>query len=364
MDARNCRSAACAASLLALLSGGLLTLELNAATYRTTNFTVDAPSPYLARQIGDAAEQFRRQLAIEWLGHELPAWEEQCPIKAVIRRGAGGETSFFFTGNRVHGWKMYIQGSPQRMLDSVLPHEVTHTIFATHFRRPVPRWADEGACTTVEHPDEIARIEGKLIEFLKTRRGIRFSDMMWMKKYPQDYMPLYAQGHSLAAYLIGLSGKHKFIRFLEDGMRDENWPQAIQEHYRFANLTELQDGWLEWVRAGRPALNSPNSPSILVASASAESRPLGGGHQKLARTSDASRSQVASGSERATTLEAAPAARVSKLPDRALAISAAQAEATPKGSTVIFEWRKPRLPRPHASAAAVKPLASTATRRF
>ena len=61
---------------------------------------------------------------------------------------------------------MSIQGSRQRILDSVLPHEVTHTIFASHFRQPLPRWADEGACTTVEHASERAKQEKMLIEFL------------------------------------------------------------------------------------------------------------------------------------------------------------------------------------------------------
>jgi hypothetical protein len=215
---------------------------------------VEAPSPQLATKLAEAAEEYRKSLAVEWLGHELPPWEERCPIDASIQRGAGGETSFYFTRGRVHGWKMKIQGSPERMLDSVLPHEVTHTIFATHFGCPLPRWADEGACTTVEHPGEVARMEGELIKFLKTRRGIRFSDMMWMKQYPRDFMPLYAQGHSVAAYLIGLEGKQVFVRFLEDGLIDDNWPRAAKKHYGYANLAEMQEQWLGWVRAGRPLL--------------------------------------------------------------------------------------------------------------
>ncbi len=70
------------------------------------------------------------------------------------------------------------------MLDSVLPHEVTHTIFASHFRRPLPRWADEGACTTVEHPSERTKQQQMLIEFLHTNRGIPFHPMFAMKEYP------------------------------------------------------------------------------------------------------------------------------------------------------------------------------------
>ena len=61
---------------------------------------------------------------------------------------------------------MHIQGSRERILDSVLPHEITHTIFATHFGRPLPRWADEGACTTVEHVSEKAKQDNFLIQFL------------------------------------------------------------------------------------------------------------------------------------------------------------------------------------------------------
>jgi hypothetical protein len=161
---------------------------------------------------------------------------------------------------------MEIQGSPERMLDSVLPHEVTHTIFATHFGCPLPRWADEGACTTVEHPGEVARMEGELIKFLKTRRGIRFSDMMWMKQYPHDFMPLYAQGHSVAAYLIGLKGKQAFVRFLEDGLTDDNWPRAAKKHFGYANLAEMQEKWLGWVRAGRPPLTADEGASARLIS--------------------------------------------------------------------------------------------------
>ena len=69
---------------------------------------------------------------------------------------------------------MNVQGSLERILDSVLPHEITHTIFATHFGRPLPRWADEGACTTVEHSTERRKQEQLLIQFLTSNRGIAF----------------------------------------------------------------------------------------------------------------------------------------------------------------------------------------------
>jgi hypothetical protein len=238
---------------------------LAAAGYKTRNFTVSAATPQLAKEIGEAAEVWRKQLAVEWLGKEMPPWSKPCPINAKLESGAGGATSFIFDRGEVFGWKMDIQGSRERILDSVLPHEITHTIFASHFRQPLPRWADEGACTTVEHRSEIAKQERNLITYLKTGRGIPFRQMFAMKDYPSDVMPLYAQGHSTAQWLIESRGKAAFLEFLADGMQDENWERAVREHYGFNDLIAMQSSWNEWVKQGRPTI-TPTAPSAVLAS--------------------------------------------------------------------------------------------------
>lgn len=239
----------------------------DAAGYRTANFTVDAPTPQLAKEIGDSAERWRTQLAQEWLGKTLPNWSKPCPIKAKVAPslGAGGATSFIFDQGQVFGWRMTIQGSRERILDSVLPHEVTHTIFASHFRKPLPRWADEGACTTVEHRSEISKQEAMLIEFLQTRRGIPFSHMFGMTEYPSDVLPLYAQGHSLSKFLIDQRGKREFLEFLADGMDGGDWQRALDKRYGYRDLLVLQNSWMDWIRQGRPQLPLA-SDAVLVAS--------------------------------------------------------------------------------------------------
>lgn len=237
------------------------------ASYRTQNFVVEAPSAAMAKQVGTAAEKYRRELAIDWLGKEMPNWSQPCPITAQIgdHLGAGGATSFVFEHGEVFGWRMTIQGSLVRILDSVLPHEVTHTVFATHFRRPLPRWADEGACTTVEHPSEKQKQQMMLVDFLHTGRAIAFNRMFAMKDYPQDVMPLYSQGFSLARYLISQGGKRKFLDFVGDGMADENWSRATKKFYGFNSLAVLQNNWLDWVRQGSPAIDVPADSAPLVA---------------------------------------------------------------------------------------------------
>jgi hypothetical protein len=239
------------------------TLSIGAG-HRSKNFVVRAQTDEFARSVCQAAEQYRRDLAIEWLGRELPDWPQPCPIsvQAAPQLGAGGATSFAFDNGRPFGWTMSIQGSQQRILDSVLPHEITHTIFATHFGRPLPRWADEGACTTVEHVSERTKQHHLLIEALTTNRGIAFNRMFAMREYPPDMLPLYAQGYSLARFLVAQRGKQQFVRYVGDGMRDNDWPRATREHYGFRDLSDLQVSWLDWVRRG----SSHQQARIMLAS--------------------------------------------------------------------------------------------------
>lgn len=249
------RTLAVAAVLLA--DTCLTATEPPRGNLRTRNFIVTAPDQQLATQIGFAAEKYRRELAIEWLGQELPDWPEPCMVTAYIKPEAFGETSFSFAGrpgepSQPFDFVMQVNGSRERILDSVLPHEVSHTIFATHFKQPLPRWADEGACTTVEHISERRKNHQMLIEFLTTGRGIPFNRMFAMKNYPRDILPLYAQGYSLCRFLIQRGGKRKFIRFMEEGMQASNWDAAVGQHYGISNLSELQLEWLKWVKAGCP----------------------------------------------------------------------------------------------------------------
>ena len=237
-----------------------------AQSYRaeSENFIISAPSPRLARNAARLAEQYRKNLSIDWLGYEISKWREKCPVQIHIGPHAGGETSFAFVNTGVGrgepiSWQMKIYGPPDRLLDAVLPHEITHTIFATHFGQPLPRWADEGACTTVEHESERAKNHRMLISFLTSSpsRGIPFNRMFTMKQYPHDILPLYAQGYSVAKYLIGQKGRKHFINFLEYGMSNERssfdtrtWDDATNQFYGYQDLSDLQINWIQWVRNG------------------------------------------------------------------------------------------------------------------
>lgn len=236
--------------LVGLANGPSGTSRLSAADFRTANFLVMAPSPQLAQAVGVAAENFRRDLAIHWLGGELPPWPNPCPVRVVAGENLAAQGVTTYNRSPVRDFQMEVVGSSERILDSVLPHEVTHTVLATYFGRPLPRWADEGICTTVEHVSERQKHEAKLREFLATRRGISMNKLFLMTEYPQDVLPMYAQGYSVCQFLIAQRGPQEFIRFIGGYMQTPSWTLNVRNHYGYESLAELQQLWLDWVANG------------------------------------------------------------------------------------------------------------------
>ncbi|MBS0263674.1 MAG: hypothetical protein JSS02_17155 [Planctomycetes bacterium] len=261
MDARFARTLLLVVCTLPALMG---------AGFRTENFVVDAPTPEIATQVGVAAEHFRKELAIEWLGYELKPWSAPCPIKVKVGQiGAGGETRFSFYPKmnapaEVAGWDMRIQGSLERILDSVLPHEISHTIFACHFRRPLPRWADEGAATLAEHESERRRQVLTVNQVINTRRRITLKNLLNIKEYPKnfdDVMTLYAEGYTLAQLLVQEGGRAKYLQFLTDAHK-QGWDKAIETHYGFPGIDGLEKHWHSWVMAGCPENTLPEGQML------------------------------------------------------------------------------------------------------
>jgi hypothetical protein len=247
---------------------------------QTPNFRVYASNPGLANQVAQVAEENRKKLAIHWLGSEIPNWPQPCPLTVHDGRiPASGETKYvLIPGGGVADFQMSVSGTPERIIDSVLPHEITHTIMASHFAalgKPVPRWADEGACTTVEHVSEKSKHDHMLIQFLGQGKGIPFATLFMLKDYPPEMLPLYAQGYSLTCFLISQGGPRRFIQFLERGMESDDWVAATEEYYQYPRIGKLQVAWNDWVcdGGGETAQYTADALGISNRSIAANARP-------------------------------------------------------------------------------------------
>jgi hypothetical protein len=227
------------------------------ARARTLNFAVEAPTERIACLVAAAAERERKARAVAWLGKELPPWPERCPIKVrITKRPPGGASTFTFDRGKVLSREMHVEGPLEAVLSGVLPHEVTHTIFADHFGTPVPRWADEGGALLSEDDRERKRWTLLASEILgEPRRAIPLHRLLPMKGYPNDVITLYAQGYSLTAFLVARKDRKTFLAFLKDGMKGD-WDKAVHTHYGFRDVKELEREWT--AKAGvRPPRETP-----------------------------------------------------------------------------------------------------------
>jgi len=254
MDA--CGMMFCRAFAVSLL---LSAVAVSAEKYETANFVVTAANTETARAVGEAAEVCRSRLAEHWLGRRMPKWSRPCRVSVNVgSMGAGGSTTFQFVNGEVLNWRMNLQGSLERILDSVLPHEVNHTVFASYFRRPLPRWADEGAATLFEHSSE----QRKQLHLLQSvienpRERYSLTELLSMKEYPEDarrMLILYAQGYALADFLVQQGGRTAYLKFLGDA-ETGGWEGAIRDNFDHAGVELLEKNWLAWIRAGMPRLN-------------------------------------------------------------------------------------------------------------
>lgn len=239
-------------SLVCFIAARLPTAA-RAAVFETANFRIECYDAALARAVAEQAEACRTELWKYWLGTEPPDdWAYKCEVLVrVTNTEGGGNTSMAFEAGEVFGFEGTWSGKPERILDSVVPHEVTHTVLASHFRRPLPRAIDEGMCTAVE--DDAARDlwRREVIDVLTRGRSIPLAQLLAMTEYPADFAALYAQGSSLVEFLLALGEPADLVRCAALAKTPQLWPAALRRVYGFEDLTHVQESWLAWLKSGR-----------------------------------------------------------------------------------------------------------------
>ena len=247
--------------LVAIALAGSVPASATAAHFETTNFVVEAPNAELARKFGEMAEYYRKEKALDWLGREMPTWPDRCHLRVQVTMGsAGGATTFSFTSRNgrpaVASQQMEIRGDVKQLLNSVLPHEVTHTVLAFYFGRPVPRWADEGGSVLSENDEERFQHDVRCREILNAGRAFVLRTLFRMTEYPRDMSVLYAQGYSVTAFLVdhgggGREGRGKLLQFLASGMQGnspESWNDSARRIYGFDSVDGMEKTWLDSLR--------------------------------------------------------------------------------------------------------------------
>jgi hypothetical protein len=218
-----------------------------------TNFRVVNLPPEQGADYGRAADEAYSRLSRWWFGKRLPdLWRpgQLAPVPITVhlqpQGSGGGRTSFRIEGGHVFGWKMTVAGSPQKILDDAIPHEVGHVVFYARFRRPLGRCLDEGTAGIGESSREHAAARQRVADALRHKAVLPFSRILDEQRYPQPSATLlfYAQSHSLVEFLLQRKGRERFVAFLDDPRS----PSVKLREFYGINSEQLQDAWEAWFR--------------------------------------------------------------------------------------------------------------------
>jgi hypothetical protein len=217
------------------------------AEHRTASFVIYADSPAAAKLIGEFAETSRKELAEQWLGdQEAVTWTTPCHLHVSLNLArVGGFTEVSYAKGKVRVQKVEIEGPLDRVLTGLLPHELTHVLFANYFGAQPPRWADEGGALLSEDEAQGERQSKFFRRMLAEDKCFPLGRFFALGKYPDDVPCLYAQAHSVARFLVDAKGRKAFLAFVKNGV-ESGWDDAARKHYGYTNVEQLEKAWLTW----------------------------------------------------------------------------------------------------------------------
>lgn len=224
---------------------------------KTANFQIYHDDLELARRVAVKAEEARRDALQHWGGEPAQhAWTPRCfvylfPTAEIFARVTGqsprspGFSTTGEIGGRVTSRRINLRADHEKLLDAVLPHEVTHVVLADIFCDvPIPRWADEGMAALAEPEHEQALRARDLIDQLREHQIYDAKALMLMDYPEETRWPLYyAQSVSLTRFLVKQRDAATFVAFLKAIQRGQ-LEAELRRFYGFGSFEELQDHWL------------------------------------------------------------------------------------------------------------------------
>lgn len=223
----------------------LLLTVLVSPTLPSQNFAItnDWPQDTKAKW-EEVAESYRAKWLEEFVGKDIP-YEKPIPLTINFdnrSKSGSGVTAYDINANGCFNYRMTVNGPPERIQNSIIPHEVMHTVMAHYMKASGPRWADEGYCTY---------IEPKYNDRFNRSKFYPFKLIMNMEEYPPDVATFYGQSCSMVRWLVNLKDKRHFRDFIYDYMHTKgDWPLYLEKYYGFKTYEDAQAAWLVFLQGG------------------------------------------------------------------------------------------------------------------
>ena len=236
------------------------TPRLDAGIAGSENFTVLAPAgDHLADRILEQAETLRREIALAWLGTELPVGQEFTHIHFQPEDEADrGWTLLCGPLRELPGHhRMWLETSSELALGHTLAHEMAHVVLCARFPGGMPAWVNEGIACRYDDPASV-RVRQQLLADQVSRNSIPdLAALLDRRRLAAGDQQGYAAACSLTEMLLGQGSRETFLQFTAAGMH-KGWSTALRRHYGIASVADLQRQWERHLRTSavpaRPAI--------------------------------------------------------------------------------------------------------------
>lgn len=116
----------------------------------TTHFEVHAPTEFQAASLAADCEKYRREIALSWLGGELPPWPQRA--KVYFRPRSGIPRGLAWPAHPERGYRdhrVWLSGDWQEVRREIVAHEMAHLVLAEEQLAP---WWEEGIASLYDGP--------------------------------------------------------------------------------------------------------------------------------------------------------------------------------------------------------------------
>jgi len=232
---------------------------------RNSDYIVFADDQSLADAVIAQASKYRKEIALRWLGEELPPAVGRTVINVTISsdEDRGLTLPADGPGRQLHN--IWLTTSRERATGSTLAHELTHAVLATRYPRDLPVFANEAIANLQDDAERSAIRHRTISWFARTNNWPPLREVFEAESISSVDSASYAVASSVAEYLCTLSSEPKFLQFAIDGKRI-GWDQALRTHYKLESVEQLQRQWQEWV------LRSSASTTALSKNTAAQAR--------------------------------------------------------------------------------------------
>lgn len=226
-----------------------------AGLVRSENFIVSASNDETAQAVLNRAEELRREIAIRWLGEELPPSVGPTIIHVEISETEDSNLTWVIDDPRRSHHTMWLKTTAEQVTGGALAHELTHTILAIRFPDQIPVWANEGIACQQDDEGHKAIRQRILDWYVKTGNWPSLEKLLSKKQIPSSDHASYAIAESVVKYLLTRGDRAKLLACIARSNK-RGWPTAIREEYQLDSIEELEGAWRDWVRNPKAAPES------------------------------------------------------------------------------------------------------------